>query len=166
MSRRGRVPVPLNERAKKYFSPSGDGCWEWTGGKDRRGYGQIGECGVGGRTLRAHRVVYEMMVGPIPAGMELCHRCDNPGCVRPDHMFIGTHWDNMQDRNRKGRVKKPDNRGENNGRALLTVSDVKRVRFVLSLGYNQCQVARFFEVNRTTIRSIAIGRNWKCLEAA
>lgn len=72
----------------------GDGCWEWTGRKSPYGYGQISR---GRRDYPAHRVIYELLVGPIPAGLVLDHRvCDNPGCVRPDHMLPCTHWDNTE----------------------------------------------------------------------
>ncbi len=83
----------------------GEGCWEY-GGKIRTdGYGSVWiQNGTKeGTTALAHRVVYEGMVGPIPEGMYLCHHCDNPRCVRPDHIFIGTDADNKADMYAKGR---------------------------------------------------------------
>lgn len=77
-----------------------EGCWEWTGSKSRKGYGQFNEG-------RAHRVSWEMHNGPIPEGMFVCHHCDNPPCVRPDHLFIGDNAANMRDAFAKGRHTTP-----------------------------------------------------------
>lgn len=78
------------------------GCWEWTGGKNRGGYGQLRVDGGRNKTP-AHRFSYELHVGPIPEGMKVCHSCDNPGCVNPDHLWVGTQADNVHDMMAKGR---------------------------------------------------------------
>jgi hypothetical protein len=80
-----------------------DDCWNWIGAIGETGYGNFG---IGYRTYRAHRLSYEMHYGPIPSGMLVCHKCDNRKCVRPDHLFIGTHKDNMTDCSEKGRLPK------------------------------------------------------------
>ncbi len=76
------------------------GCWEWTGARDRDGYGQTR---IGMKRVKAHRKAWEILHGPIPAGLHVLHRCDNPPCVRPDHLWIGTERDNQHDKWAKGR---------------------------------------------------------------
>lgn len=82
-----------------------DACWPWSAGRDADGYGKFA-IGLGGKKqqhIRAHRFAYEQFIGPIPDGMVVCHRCDNPPCVRPDHLFLGTPLDNNNDKVSKGR---------------------------------------------------------------
>lgn len=76
-------------------------CWEWTASTYKKGYGSFW---LNGRNVRAHRFSYEMLIGPIPAGMKVLHKCDNPKCVRPDHLFLGTINDNNKDKARKNRA--------------------------------------------------------------
>jgi HNH endonuclease len=102
---RDRQPGELGERdfAKRFWSKvrKGDGCWEWLPSLGRRQYGNVA---VGPKVRRVHRVAWELTFGPIPAGLFVCHHCDNPPCVRPDHLFLGSHADNMADAFAKGRI--------------------------------------------------------------
>ncbi len=105
------------------------GCWEWIGCK-RRGYGRttIGSRKDGTRkTIAVHRLSYLIFKGKIPEGMEVCHKCDNPACINPDHLFVGTRQDNIDDREHKGRniVKV----GEEQPRAKLSKKSVKDARW-------------------------------------
>lgn len=86
--------------AKIDFGPHTSGCHIWIGGKNQQNYGQFN---AGGKQFRAHRFCYLTFIGPIPEGMFVCHSCDNPPCVNPDHLWIGTAKDNSDDKFKKGR---------------------------------------------------------------
>lgn len=79
----------------------GNRCWSWVGSTDQHGYGLVD---FRTQRVRAHRLSYEMHYGPIPDGMVVCHACDNPNCTNPNHLFLGTQAENMQDASRKGRL--------------------------------------------------------------
>ena len=96
------VKNPLRERfMKKWTLEPDSGCWLWTGSRRRHGYGRM--YSLDRKGLSAHRVSWELFRGPIPDGLDVLHKCDNPPCVNPDHLFVGTMQDNMDDMVRKGR---------------------------------------------------------------
>jgi hypothetical protein len=92
-----------------------DECWPWTGARSRQGYGKLR---VGTLTPDAHRLSYEFFYGPIPVGLHVLHTCDNPPCVNPAHLWLGTVADNMQDRNKKGRGRGEPNAPRKYGKAF------------------------------------------------
>jgi len=144
----------LQERFEDKFIKT-DGCWNWTAYKDKRGYGAFL---LAGHPKLAHRVSYQLYVGEIPDGLCVCHRCDNPACVRPDHLFLGTVADNMRDRTVKGRG--GDHAGERNGRAKLTIEQVIEIRARYSNGARRIDLAKEFGVTPTNISFISRGRHW------
>lgn len=114
------IAVRLWERVDRSVP---DGCWPWTGARLPRGYGCFS---FGNKQVRTHRVSYELHYGPIPTGASVLHHCDNPPCVRPDHLFVGTGADNVADMIAKQRGRAP--RGEANGQAKLTAVKVAAIR--------------------------------------
>lgn len=132
-------------------------CWIWTGRTTATGYGHFD---IDGRVLRAHRFSFALSTGsPIPVGMSVCHRCDNRRCVRPGHLFLGSHVDNMRDMAAKGRA--PARLGVKNCAAKLTADDVARIRSRLAMGDRQTDLARAFGVTQANVSSIARGLTWK-----
>lgn len=105
----------------------------------------------------AHRLSYQLFVGPIPDGMEVLHRCDTPPCVNPEHLFLGTHADNMSDMVKKGR--QCTHRGVENGRAKLNDVKVREIK-ILVKQFSQVRVAKMFGVNHRTVHLIAHGKRW------
>lgn len=131
---------------------SNDDCWLWTRGLTFSGYGQFH---VKRRGLKAHRVAWEITYGEIPAGLCVCHKCDNRKCVNPAHLFLGTNAENMADRNAKGRQAGPV--GEANRGAKIKSADVYCIR--LAVG-KQSEIARRFGLSEAQVSRIRSGKNW------
>ena len=127
--RRGSLFQPLSVRlAKRVDATDPHGCWPWLGVKNQRGYGMITER-IGRyerRTMGAHRASWVVHNGPIPDGQIVLHRCDNPSCCRPDHLFLGTHKDNTADMLAKGRWART--RAPHTRLRKLTDDDVREIR--------------------------------------
>ena len=135
-----------------------DGCWLWTGATRGTGYGAIK---VASKDTNASRVAWLLTRGPIFDGLHVLHRCDNPLCVRPDHLFLGTPLDNMRDASAKGRLA----RGEANPRSKLTGPQVARLKAKLNAGEPRPHLAVEFGVSVETIHAIATGRSWRHVSA-
>lgn len=146
----------LAERfAEKVAPPNRNGCIEWIGGKADHGYGQIS---VNGRKQRAHRVAWERAHGPIPAGISVLHKCDNPPCVNVDHLFLGSHLENMRDCALKGRTGWKTHSGEANGNAKLTEADA--VMILQSKEPSSVLAARL-GVSYVTVWEVRRGMRWR-----
>lgn len=149
----------IRQRFDKAADKSGD-CWLWMGAKDQRGYGFIHH---DGKNRRAHCVSYELHSGPIPDGLFVCHACDNPSCVNPSHLFLGTAKDNYWDARRKGRIPVicgPDNRGALNGSAKITEASVQEIRKLRSGGMKLLSIAELFGISRTQVHNIVSLKKW------
>lgn len=132
-----------------------DACWVWRGAQNGRGYGAVG---VNGRMQGAHRIAYTLTYGPIPAGLLVCHRCDNPPCVRPEHLFIGTYKDNTQDAWLKGRpLGKP--RGTQ-GPSKITFAAAQEIRALHAAGVSGMELSRRYGVKPSVVYPLLAGKTW------
>ena len=150
----------LKERFDEKWVEDENGCWAWTAYKQPNGYGQIGEGGKHGKTLRAHRVSFEIYKGEIPKSTCVLHTCDNPACVNPQHLFLGSHDDNMQDKCVKGRQPV----GVEHGRHQLTEEEVVKIRLL----YDEKQtshrvIGEMFAVSHSNVQAIGNRKTWKHL---
>jgi hypothetical protein len=121
------------------------GCWGWIGSTDSGGYGQLQH---NGKLQPAHRVAWMLVNGPLPEGLWVLHRCDNPPCTNPDHLFLGTRRDNMMDASHKGRML---------GRRKLTPDDVRAIR---ASGLPQVELARQYGLTSGAVSMIISRRRW------
>lgn len=176
-----KTPVALEIRFWSRVDKSGgpNACWPWMGSTDRRGYGKIGQGMRTGKDLLAHRVVWALTIGPIPNDMLVCHRCDNPPCVNPIHLFLGTNADNMRDCAKKGRnvaqahpekLPRGDQngarlhiermpRGEKNGFAKLTTTIVRSIR-TDGADLSQRAIARKYAISQACVWKILHRETW------
>jgi len=141
-------------------------CWPWTGSRRGRKPHQYG-CVWDGtyrpngspNQIGAHRFAYELLIGPVPDGLEVCHHCDNPLCVNPDHLYAGTHSQNMQDIISRGRA---NNRGDRNGRAKLSSEQIAEIRNRATGRYGEIsQLAREYGVASGTMSKILKHQTWQ-----
>ena len=143
--------TPTKPRSEKYWRHvvKGPGCWAWTGDLDWKGYARIREqVNCSRKWLLAHRISWEIHYGPIPTGMKILHKCDNPPCTRPDHLFVGTVKLNAQDAVAKGRIRLPG--------AKLT-SDQRQWAMSQRGRMSYAQIAARLDVSKWTI-----GRLFRC----
>ncbi len=121
-----------------------DECWEWQAALLKNGYGFFG---INRRMVLAHRVAWTLRNGDIPNKMCVCHHCDNPRCVNPDHLFLGTQTDNLQDMARKGR---------HVGNRKLTTTQIEEIKNLLSSGLSQGEIGKIYNVGHNTVSRIKL----------
>ncbi len=171
-------PIPIRDRLFRHVTiADGDACWEWTGFRTKKGYGSIWVSGGNGKTNRyrpAHRVSWEIHHGTIQdEALEVCHRCDNPPCVRPDHLFLGTTKENAQDRDNKRRhrgqrgkdhvwKRRPElvRRGSSLSHAKLTEEAVRQLRAAVAGGMSRKEASCRFGVSASQVGAVVLREAW------
>lgn len=142
----------MRDRFMRFVDKSPCGCWTWTGARHKQGYGFFR---LDGRNQYAHRVAYELFKGLTPEGLFVCHHCDNPSCVNPEHLYAGTRADNARDAVERNRYR--PRRGEANEQVKLTedaVRDIRTKRMV------QSKFAELYGVSQPLISKIQNGHSW------
>lgn len=129
------------------------GCWEWTAYKSVDGYGRMP---VNRKSKEAHRVSWQLHFGEIPDGQSVCHKCDNPKCVNPSHLFLGSHADNMIDKINKRR----QSRGQSCAQSKLNNKLVETIRFCYKKGFTQTEIASYLNMSQGTISRVVRGEAW------
>jgi len=142
----------LNHFHNKYTKKD-NGCWIWNG-STANGYGRF--C-LHGKEIKAHRFAYEQFIGEIPEGFFVCHTCDNPSCVNPEHLFVGTPSENSRDMVKKGRSLM----GSKNPNSKINPDDVKKIIALHCDGMSPLSIAKIFGLSDVMVRNITKGKNWK-----
>lgn len=155
--------APLYQRFWRYVEPQEYGCWLWKGAVNDYGYGVIGRGGRGSGNIKAHRLSYELATGiRLRRDQLVCHRCDTPRCVNPDHLFVGTYRDNSHDCWRKGRASPPPRLiGSKNFSAKLNEAMIPEVFLLHSLGLNTYQLADVFGISRSAVSAVLKRKTWR-----
>lgn len=155
----GSGRVPLRTRLLSRIAVTDSGCWEYIGARNWKGYGAIGIGGRKGRVIGAHRASWMVHHGEIPGDLQVLHRCDNPPCVNPDHLFLGTPGDNMDDKVQKGRAAGAP--GESNPKHKLTASAVREIRDRYAAGgVTMRALAAEYAVSCPCIYNIVSHKTW------
>lgn len=154
------IPQRYIDSFHQKYRVSPHGCWEWVQGRFNGGYGKFNKRAVKyGLSQYAHRTSWIIHFGPIPEDLQVCHRCDNPGCVNPQHLFLGTSQDNMQDASKKGRMNTWERlHGAQHGRAKLTLDQVRNIQ---GDDRPRKEIAQEYGVSLSRISKIKQGSTWK-----
>lgn len=139
-----------------------DDCWDWTASRVTDGYGEF-RLNKPRRKCRTHVFSYEIHKGTTN-GLYVCHSCDRPPCCNPAHLWLGTNRDNINDLVAKGLFVVPDRSGEKNGRAILTETNIREIRTLITNGMHNTTIADRFGVTHSMISRIRLGKSWKHLD--
>ena len=150
------MPRPFESFENNTFPEPNTGCRIWGGAVTKTGYGKVGPKSHANFTL-AHRYSKYLVVGEFDRKLAVLHTCDNPTCVNPDHLFLGTQLDNIKDKHNKGREAK----GESIGRSKFTNELVKEIRSLYLNGMGVCELSRKYEVTNGAISKIVNRKNWR-----
>lgn len=158
----GKTAVPADVRFREKVNKT-EGCWLWTAGVNRQGYGLFNRATKPSKCVLAHRYSYELAHGPLAQSACVLHRCDNPRCVRPDHLFLGTRTDNADDKVAKGRQRGP--KGERHPKAKVTEAVVRSIRRDFAAGgVSKSELARRYKLANRTAHAIISGETWAHIE--
>ncbi len=147
------MPGVIAEKVRRRFETRfvrSSGCWQWTGGKDNDGYGMFW---LRGTNVHASRASYEIYTAPVPRSKQVCHRCDNPGCVNPDHLFLGTQKENVQDSIRKGRRIR--------NRKIIDEKMARKIHSLIVDGLKSREISESLSVSIYIANDIRSGRTWR-----
>lgn len=154
------VRDPIKHFWKSIDIKDADSCWNWKRALTSAGYGHFS---VKGKLTLAHRFSYELAYGNIPAKLEVLHSCDNPRCVNPRHLSLGTHLDNMKDMVKKGRAHKTGANGETNGSAKLTEPQAHMILELSSKGLNATEISKQMDISFSLAYCVVSGKTWSHL---
>ncbi len=163
--KRVRPVKPVEERfyAKVSKTPNETGCLDWLAGHVRFGYGRFS---IGGKSVNTHRLAWELVNGPVPDGLQVCHRCDRPICCNVEHLFLASPAENMQDKIRKGRANYTPCKGETVGTSKLTAAQVKEIRSPQYEDWAPIDIAAKFGVTNSCVCMILRRQSWAHLDSS
>lgn len=148
------LPTDCGRRFLEKIMRIDNGCWNWSGSKNNRGYGTFS---FGGKSALAHRCSYEIFIGPIPKGKNILHKCNHEACVNPAHLYAGDQGDNYEDMRKAGTAPL----GERNGKAKLTASIVRQIRLLRAMGLRRASIATALNITISSVDEIMRGKRWK-----
>jgi len=156
IKRSTKLNLPIDQLFwEKVKKGNEDDCWEWIAGKARGGYGEFG---IKRKIYMAHKISWELVNGEVPDNLCVLHKCDNPACVNPKHLFLGTRIENNNDKVTKGRQAK----GEKHGMSKLNEEQVRKIRELYLTGnYSQSKLGQLFNVQEAAIQKIVNYKTWK-----
>lgn len=152
--------IPIEDRYWANVNKVEGDCWIWTGAKrNYKGYGTIALPGRGNGSITTHRFAWKLAFGDIPEGLHVLHKCDNPSCVNPEHLFLGTNNDNVQDKCKKGRLNHV--KGEKSGVSKLTEKDILLIKQLRKDGLLHREIAEKLNITKGNVGFILRGETWK-----